>query len=141
MKKILIIFCFSALSISDTFENFQNEHEQLKKKVGKMIEKNSTTYGMHQALITEYEELDKLLNKYYNHLMKTLDEEPKMKLRDSQREWIKFRDKEYEFYSSYFHSIGGGGSMWGIISGEHRNAVMLRRVEQLEILISDGEPK
>lgn len=140
MKKILIIFCFSALTLSNTSENFKNEYEQLQKNIGKMIKKDSTTYGMHQALITEYEELDRMLNKYYTQLMKNLNEEGKIKLMDSQKEWLKFRDKEYEFYGTYYHDIGGRGTMWGIVSSENRNTIVLRRVEQLVKLISDGEP-
>jgi len=138
MKKFLVVCCFSSLALSNTLETFKKEHAQLQNHIEKMVEKNSTTYGMHEALRTEYEELDKLLNKYYNQLMKTLNDEQKIYLRNSQREWLKFRDKEYEFYSSYYHAMGG--TMWGLVSSENRNIIMLRRIEEIVKLISDGEP-
>ena len=138
MKKFLVVCCFSSLALSNTLETFKKEHAQLQNHIEKMVEKNSTTYGMHEALRTEYEELDKLLNKYYNQLMKTLNDEQKIYLRNSQREWLKFRDKEYEFYSSYYHAMGG--TMWGLVSSENRDIIMLRRIEEIVKLISDGEP-
>ena len=138
MRKFLTVCYFSSLALSNTSEAFKKEHAQIQNHIEKMVEKNSTTYGMHEALKTEYEELDKLLNKYYNQLMKTLNDEQKIHLRNSQREWLKFRDKEYEFYSLYYHAMGG--TMWGLVSSENRNAIMLRRIEEIVKLISDGEP-
>ena len=51
--------------------------------------------------------------------MAILDEDAKSKLKASQREWIKFRDLEYESIMSmysYIYEKAGGGTMYSLLS-------------------------
>lgn len=105
MKKILIIFFFSAILLSNTSENFKNEYEELQKNIEQMLIKDSTNYGMQKALRLEYKELNKLWNKYYKQIMITSNEKQITQLKDSQREWLKVRNKEIEFYTSFSSSM------------------------------------
>jgi len=138
MKKILLFLCLSAFSLSNAVEKFEIEYKELQKNIEEKLEENYTTIGMREALEEEYNELDKLLNKYYRELIGILSDEEQVELRESQRKWIEFRDKEYEFYGSYYSAMGG--SMWGVIYNESANAIMLERIRNLVKLINYREP-
>ena len=58
------------------------------------MEANYTTAGMNEALMHMADGYDKLLNKYYQKLLKVLEEEDKKVLIEAERAWIKFRDAE-----------------------------------------------
>jgi uncharacterized protein YecT (DUF1311 family) len=72
----------------------------------KKIDDDPTTVGMGEATAWAYDEWDKLLNANYQALMKALDKENQELLRASQREWIKFRDLEFEFSDSFWTREG-----------------------------------
>lgn len=55
---------------------------------------DQTTYGMNRACYDYEFDLDALLNKYYALLLKKLTKEDRELLRESQCNWIKFRDTE-----------------------------------------------
>ena len=55
-----------------------------------------TTVGMSKAVYDEERAYDSLLNKYYQVLLSKLTAEDQLKLRESQRNWLKFRDSERE---------------------------------------------
>jgi uncharacterized protein YecT (DUF1311 family) len=56
-----------------------------------------TTVGMNNSVSRGIEEYDKLLNKYYKLLKEELPDEKFIILRDSQRNWLKYRE-DYLFY-------------------------------------------
>jgi len=72
-------------------------------QLSKDIEKNSSTHGMVEAYGKALKSWDNELNKQYQKLMAGLDAKGKASLKDSQRAWISYRDKEIlnigEFYS------------------------------------------
>ena len=68
-------------------------------------------------------EWDKELNAVYQKLMKKLSAEQKTTLREAQKEWIKFRDREYDNIDSIYNM---DGTMWG----------QVRLMEKLEIVKS-----
>lgn len=52
--------------------------------------------------ITARQEWDVELNKYYKLLMSLLDSAGKEKLKIAQRQWIEFRDKEFEIINELY---------------------------------------
>jgi uncharacterized protein YecT (DUF1311 family) len=54
-------------------------------------------------------EYDKLLNKYYQLLLRSLNEEDKEILKKSQRNWIDFRDSELELNGVLMNDYYSGG--------------------------------
>lgn len=58
------------------------------------IDYNGSTMGMNQATYKAEKAYDRLLNKYYKKLLDILADEDKLKKVKSQRNWIKFRDRE-----------------------------------------------
>jgi uncharacterized protein YecT (DUF1311 family) len=87
----------------------EDEKHPIDIEVEKRMGGSYNTVNMLEALQYGYDEWDKLLNKNYNALMKELNEEQQAKLRASQREWIKFRDLEFEFSSDFFADKGSLG--------------------------------
>ncbi|MGL4534849.1 MAG: lysozyme inhibitor LprI family protein, partial [Fusobacteriaceae bacterium] len=71
------------------------------------LDNDYSTFGMLSAAEDYYNELDKVLNKSYKELRAVLGDEEKIALRDSQREWIKFRDKEIEFSATLYSKKDG----------------------------------
>jgi uncharacterized protein YecT (DUF1311 family) len=71
------------------------------------IDADSSTVGMIEACQWAEGEWDKLLNENYQALMKKLDKKNQAVLKASQREWIKFRDLEFEFIGSFYGGMDG----------------------------------
>lgn len=89
-----------------------------------------STADMHNTLLFEMAEYDKLLNKYYRLLMDRLSEEDKITFRDAQRAWLKYRDSEAEVNGKIIapNRYTGGGTMWPLIAGGRNLAIIKERV-------------
>jgi uncharacterized protein YecT (DUF1311 family) len=55
-------------------------------------------------------EWDKELNKNYQALMKRLKKDEQAKLKASQRQWIKYRDAEFDFNGKFWSGFDGTAS-------------------------------
>mgnify|MGYP001772491557 CR=1 FL=1 len=73
----------------------------------KCIEKDSSTAGMINCGVKAYDMWDKELNKVYQELMKKLSPEERKLLRESQRQWLKFRDAEFKVIDKIYDFPGG----------------------------------
>jgi len=91
---------------------------------------NQTTIGMINCVQTAMEEWDAELNKYYKLLMNTLDTDEQDKLRDAQRQWLVFRDKEFEFIGTRYGKMEG--TMFNIIEADSRNNIVRQRALELK---------
>ena len=99
----------------------------------KCLEDSLTTSGMRHCTNTAHDKWDVELNKYYNLLMKSdsLNEDQKVVLKESQREWIQYRDKEFEFISDYYFEIKTG-TMWHPESDNRK--LQLTRTRTIELM-------
>ena len=93
------------------------------------IDADSSTAGMIEASQWAEEEWDKLLNTNYQALMKKLDKESQEKLRNSQREWVKFRDLEFEFNGNFYG--GFEGTMYRVFAAGFRADFVRERALRL----------
>ena len=84
----------------------QEEHP-IDVQFGKDVEKNNSTAGLVAAYNKALKSWDKELNKQYQKLMAGLDAEAKASLKDSQRAWITYRDKEIENLSVFYSKVQG----------------------------------
>lgn len=74
--------------------------------------------------------LDRELNKAYKKLMGKLPEANKNAIRESQTQWIKFRDLEFAFLTQNFNRENFGSS--AVISrGSYRTSIIKSRVKAL----------
>lgn len=129
MIKITTTFSILLLSI---FVNAQEKHQidiELEKCLS--IDSNQTTVGMSNCVYDAEIKWDKELNKYYKLLMDTLNRESRQSLQLSQRQWIEYRDKEFEFiYSFYLSEMQG--TMWENVASNQRMEFVKHRALELK---------
>lgn len=94
------------------------------------IAKGQTTLAMDQAAATMAAALDHELNTAYRRLMARLTPQQKAALRDSQRQWLKYRDPEYAFLNEAFTRESHGSSSV-LTVGSARNVLVYERAEEL----------
>lgn len=84
----------------------------------------------HLSLLSK--EVDRRLNYYYNEIMNRsgIDDSSKNMLQISQRNWIKFRDSEFQYISSQFKGLYG--SMYPKITLIQQVKVVAHRVKELK---------
>jgi len=90
---------------------------------------NYTTQGMTECIVKAADSWDKELNKNYKILLGFLTEEQKEKLKESQRQWIKYRDNELEFSRSFYTQMQG--TMWIPVAAQTRLNLTKQRAEEL----------
>lgn len=82
----------------------------------RQLDADQTTFGMNRATYDYETELDVLLNKYYTLLLKKMTKEDRELLRESQRNWIKFRDSERKLSAQLtMDNYSGGGTIQTMI--------------------------
>ena len=94
MKSVFIvlslIFSFSAI-------HSQEEKHEIDIWLSNCLKDSSSTSGMRGCTIEAGKKWDDELNKYYQLLMNVLPKDKKAILKEAQRSWITFRDKEHHF--------------------------------------------
>ncbi len=72
------------------------------------IEANQTTLGMAECNRAARDRWDRELNRVYKQLMASLDEDAREALRDSQRQWIRFRDLQIQAIGAIYYGPDSG---------------------------------
>ena len=102
-------------------------------------ESNSNTIGMVNCINKAAAEWDKELNKNYHLLMSELSSNSQKKLRLSQRQWLKYRDKEFEFISTFYNELQG--SIYSVLFASDRREFIKKRALELksyhDVIIGD----
>lgn len=96
-----------------------------------------TTADMEKEAGAALEKTDAELNKVYKELRETLSEDEKERLKEVQKLWIAFRDKEAEFAASLYD----GGSMAGLVKINTMTTATENRVRGLKNLFLEGYPE
>ena len=91
---------------------------------------------LNQAATAAYEKSDAELNKVYKELRETLTDNEKERLKEVQKLWITYRDKESEFAASLYE----GGSMAGLVKVNAATAETESRNAALKSLFREGYP-
>lgn len=86
-------------------------------------------------LLNEY---DKLLNKYYKILMDSLNKDSKDMLKNSQRNWLEYRNSERKFNDNLYFDCDQGLMQYIWISERAVEITKARVNEILEYLLRDG---
>jgi uncharacterized protein YecT (DUF1311 family) len=96
----------------------------------KNIGKDMSTAGMRLTTNQTQKMWDAEMNKLYSRLMVRLNSKQKSALRESQRNWLKFRDAKFkEIYEIIFAQEG---TMWHLVAdGERMETVRTRALELL----------
>lgn len=97
----------------------------------KRMDVDYSTQGMNETVMATAEAYDKLLNKYYNKLLKLLKPEDKPVLVAAQRAWIAYRDAERRLIGVTRKEVysGGGTIQSNIYTGMYESLVEARAIE------------
>jgi len=107
----VVIFTITLLTYSSagiTANSQKKDH--IDKCVEEQIAKDPSTAGEIHAYDKGSEMWDKELNRIYNELMKRLDKHQQTALKEAQRNWIKYRDAEYQAIGQIIQRLEG--TMW-----------------------------
>ncbi|MEZ5466294.1 MAG: lysozyme inhibitor LprI family protein [Lysobacterales bacterium] len=92
-----------------------------------------STQGMRHCIDQSQAAWDKELNRLWRELMAELGPEAKEKLRASQRQWLAFRDAEYEALNSAYGAMSG--TMFQPMHAEALANITRDRAGQLDSLL------
>jgi uncharacterized protein YecT (DUF1311 family) len=93
------------------------------------LEKNPSTHDTNACLGQAYEKWDLELNRVYGELSSRLGAETGIALREAQRAWLVFRDRELAYLSNFYGSLAG--TMYGTMLAADRVDLVKRRALEL----------
>ncbi|MBX0310367.1 MAG: DUF1311 domain-containing protein [Sulfurihydrogenibium sp.] len=133
MRRFKIFWMLSFILFILPAKGFSEEKEK-KHPIDVWLEKcmekeNYTTAGMLSCSSQALDKWDKELNRVYKELMKKLSPEEKELLKQSQQQWIKFRDAEFKFLDNLY--LGTGTMIPVMIMGDKLD-IISERVKMLE---------
>jgi len=132
LKLTLVVFLIVNSHLSLTQLNEIQRDYLIKTASLDSLINNYETLGLQQSLSLLSKEVDRRLNYYYNEIMNRsgIDDSSKNMLQISQRNWIKFRDSEFQYISSQFKGLYG--SMYPKITLIQQVKVVAHRVKELK---------
>ena len=120
-KKILLITLLSSFALHAVSVGQEKPPENL-------CDEARTTAQMRECQNQRYQKADDKLNQVYRQLMSQLSKTRQKKLREAQRAWIQFRDKNAEFMASDVE----GGTMNPLVDVFWLTVMTERRVAELK---------
>lgn len=127
-KLIILLFSlFSFTSFSQTKNKKENPIDIQEKKC--LDKDNISNADQCNCTIKAQEGWDKELNKYYSLLKTKLKSEDFEILKNSQKHWIAYRDKEFLFISKYFFEIKQGTMWYAVAEDKKREIIKFRAIE------------
>jgi uncharacterized protein YecT (DUF1311 family) len=123
---LILIQAVSAYGQKDTEEHVIDKH--LRECLDST--ENQTTIGMTGCAIRAGKEWDKELNKNYNLLISELSVDEKEKLKNAQKNWILYRDREIEFARTIYVNLQG--TMWQTVFADRKTELTRQRALELK---------
>jgi uncharacterized protein YecT (DUF1311 family) len=106
MNKKILVFVFGMLFVGICSAVAQEQHP-IDKFEADCIDRDMTTASMANCTYEAMVLWDKDMNKYYGLLMKILNKDEQVKLREAQRAWLKFRDAEFHSIDAIYSRVDG----------------------------------
>lgn len=106
MKKGIFFFVVFALIVSVKLYSQESNHP-IDKYLDSCMERDYSTFGMVKCTEEAIQKWDDELNKYYKLLMKTLDDESAKILKESELQWIEFKNKEMKNIEKIYSKLEG----------------------------------
>lgn len=88
-------------------ESLEEAQERIDKRVEELMDQDPSTAGMVKAIDWEQQEWDKVLNDSYQELLSSLPKEGQQALKEAQRAWIDYRDKQYKALGAIYSQTEG----------------------------------
>lgn len=132
MNKIAFLFLISfSISISSQTKNQQENSIDITESKC-LNKKDISNAEMRNCTITATESWDKELNKYYTLLKEKLPKQTFETLKESQKQWILYMDKEFAFISKFYFELKEG-TMWYTIAENQKKEMVKNRALELKI--------
>jgi len=125
----LALFSLSACAIDNPdAPNYVADFQAKSTQFEHAIQKNANTTQDFAQSYTDYERfLDQELNRAYQQLQQQLGATENAQLKQSQRQWLAFRDAEFAFITHNWNTINFGSSAT-ISRGQYRSRLIKQRV-------------
>lgn len=139
MKRVLLLLAVM-LSLSAICYGQEGGKHRIDKELEQCLDKNQSTAGMVECIGKSYDKWDKEMNRVYGELMKKLSPQGKAALKDTQLQWIKFRDLEFKFQDSIYSKMEG--TMYIPMSADDRMKIVRSRSLELQAyldLLKEGQ--
>ncbi|WP_281636679.1 lysozyme inhibitor LprI family protein [Flavobacterium marginilacus] len=131
MKRTLSVF-FMFLSFFAISQTQKKNEKSIDKIESNCLNKSEISNAeMCNCTIKARESWDKELNKYYGLLKTKLPKEAFEILKESQKQWINYRDKEYLFISKFYYEVKEG-TMWFAVAENKKKEIVKERALELE---------
>ena len=122
---LIVVFLLMIFAVGSGFAEEKEKQHSIDAWLEKCVASDSSTNGMTKCAIEANTMWDKEMNRIYKELMKKLPEKQKTLLKQSQIQWLKFRDTEANFISEFYESFEG--TIWqNILVGEKINVIKKR---------------
>lgn len=103
--------------------------ESIYKKLISCEDQDPSTAGVGQCISDADNSYNKEIDRMYIELNNKLDEEQKKALKQSQDDWVKFRDSEFDLITSVYSKAEG--TMWSSVRGSARMDILKNRALEL----------
>ncbi len=119
--------------ITNEYIEYSVDTFKLQHIADKRIDIDWSTVGMNITVDEMTDGYDKLMNKYYEKLMHTLDPADKKALINAQRAWLQFRTAEMKLVGVLTNNdkYSGGGTIQSNISVSDYSDLVIKRTDQL----------
>lgn len=138
MKNTILLILVS-LSIS-VFSQSKNQQENfIDVPESKCLDKKDISNAeMRNCTIKATQSWDNELNKYYNLLKSKLPKETFEALKESQKQWMIYRDKECLLISKFYFELKQG-TMWYTIAENKKKEIVKSRALELQMYFENLE--
>lgn len=128
MRKLLFIL-ITNLFILPIFS--QEKEYPIDVEMNHCLQNIQSTADQRNCINNAYTKWDKLLNEEYRKLLKKFTDEEKDLFIVSQRNWIKFRDKEFEFINTYYYN-NEKGTLFFVMGDLKKMEIVKKRVLEFQ---------
>lgn len=131
--KYLIILFLTLIQVVNTYGQNETEENIIDKHLRECLDstENQTSVGMTGCAIRAGKEWGNELNKNYSLLISKLVVDEKEKLKNAQRNWILYRDREMEFASTMYLNLQG--TIWRIVLENRQTELTKQRALELKV--------
>src|SRR5690606_532662 len=128
MKRLLLLL-ITNLVILPVFS--QEKEYPIDIEMNHCLQNIQSTAEQRNCINNAYKKWDKLLNEEYRMLLKKFTEEEKDLFILSQRNWINFRDKEFEFINTYYYN-NKKGTLFFVMGDLKKMEIVKKRVLEIQ---------
>jgi uncharacterized protein YecT (DUF1311 family) len=105
---------------------------RIEQLASKRMDIDYSTYSMNEATIELTASYDKLLNKYYNKLLKALKPEDQKILITAQRAWLVYREAEIKLINTMIKDeYSGGGTIQSTLQVGSYSSLVVERTKDI----------